>query len=111
MIPMVLERKPLVRQDGNCPRLKTTEVEVAVKKGREIHIGSRDMVRPDADCWFCVCIEYPELRLKTNAIDHDVIITNGNEFWRARRDLGESPFILNDASIEAIHQAITQFLG
>lgn len=112
MTPMVLEKKPITPQeDGKCNYFEVVSVDVAVKNGREIHIGSKDMVRPDADCWFCVQIQYSNLRLKNGAVDHDTIITNGDEFWRAKRDLGESPFILNQAVIETINQAITHFLG
>ncbi len=106
---ITVERKPLVAVESDeRQKIKVRQVAMAVKKGIEVQIGSTAICDPDADCWFAVTLEY-DWRKRNGATDHDTIITQGTEFFLARRDLGDTKLVLNEHARHTITKAIERF--
>jgi hypothetical protein len=119
MIPRVLEKQPLKRSSGECPKFVVADVRLAVRKGREVHVGSleeisKGIVDPRSGCWYSIRLDFRGLASSTkkggkSIADEDFIITNGKEFWRARHSLGISQFVLNNNTKDILNQAIERF--
>jgi len=94
--------------------LRVTEVSIAVlrqdgKRFAQFDVMGADLVVPDKLCWFYVKVEYP-WRIRTGAQDDDEFLTDGEVFYIARRDLADSPFVLNTENKEIINAAIASFV-
>jgi hypothetical protein len=116
MIHMTLEREPLKVLDGSqVPVLllaKTSygEVTLGVRVGLAFRADT-DEVFHDSDPWFCVRVHYPGRKRSNGAPDYDDIVTNGDEYWRARRSLGRSPLVLTAEIAKLIDDTVSLHLG
>lgn len=106
---ITVEKKPLVAVESDeVQKIKVKQVAVAVKKGIEVQIGSNAICDPDADCWFAITLQY-DWRKRNGETDSDVIITQGQEFFLARRDLGDTKLVLNERARTLITNAVKRF--
>lgn len=107
---ITVEKKPLVAVESDeKQKLKVKQVAVALKKGIEVQIGTWGVCDPDADCWFAVTLQYDWYK-KNGELDKDTIITQGQEFYLARRDLGDTKLVLNEHARRTITKAIERFV-
>lgn len=105
----VAERYPLcLVESTERQQFKIKFVQLATKKGIEVKINSEEMVNPEVECWFTISLEYPWTK-KNSVNDSDVIVTDGQEFFLCRRDLGKSKFIFNKHSQKRLLEGISKF--
>jgi len=100
------------RDDPIDVKLVSLAVKTAAisRKFIECEVMSDNIVVPDVDCWFYIKVVYP-WRIKSGKIDSDAILTDGESFYVASRDLANSPFILNDYSFGKLTEAIEKFVS
>jgi len=68
------------------------------------------IANPHSVVWFVVKVDYRWERAD-HMDDYDEVITNGSEFYLSQRNLGVSPFILNDYTESEILKAIKDFVS
>ncbi len=100
--------------DDSTP-FKIESVNIASKTGEskkfiECELYSDNMQIPDTACWFVVEVKY-NWRIATGRQDSDTIVTDGDNFYLARRDLGKSQFHLNNFTRDLIISEIQRFAG
>ena len=69
----------------------------------------KNITVPDTVCMFYVRLEY-RWRRKDGAADYDEILTDGKRFFLVNRELGASPFVLNDYTKDMITKTITKYV-
>lgn len=93
--------------------IKSVSIVVVTKETKqylECEIMHDNIVVPDARCMFYVRVQYP-WRIKSGAWDTDEILTDGELFYLATRNLAKTPFKLNDYSKTKLTDAIAEFCG
>lgn len=105
---ITVETKPLQLTDGSALQFNITQVAIGTKTSIEFHIGSMTVLDPNVDCWFAISLEYDRY-LRDGSIDRDIIITDGELFFLARRRLGDSKLKLTTDVRDRLIKAITEF--
>lgn len=96
-----------IAQGYRPPSWEVTDVAVALKVGIEVQIGSPEVAKPGADCWFAVALlnnESPD-----GSYNDEIVVTNGEDFYLRRRSIGKSFLVLNVLAAMRINEAITDY--